>query len=323
MKRLRNAPSRPLSHCPSVRCGPSTKTWLLKHMNTYLRTLAHGSGELFYLPQNACLSKLPFRALLPCARDRGVSDVHAPALEENLASTHGNASRMRARTTKKNIVMHAQHYSTSISLLSMTKRSCQAVVSPEEKNKKMEKKNTMEQPVTSASSRPGRDEEEQRQRPLAPGGPWPPSLPLFLPFPPGPTPLHCALCPPIDPTTSDGKCRVDEEEHVSPRSPAPPGGERQSFTQTEQERVRLRRRRAGGPRMGLSTNGMTMHWQASPVPASGSTYAAGDEDGRWRWRWEMGRAVRCGGGLDVLFTACGRHANYTSVLISSSTWSRA
>ncbi len=79
-------------------------------MNTYLRTLAHGSGELFYLPQNACLSKLPFRVLLPCARDRGVSDVHAPALEENLASTHGNASRMRARTTKKNIVMHAQHY---------------------------------------------------------------------------------------------------------------------------------------------------------------------------------------------------------------------
>jgi len=98
-----------------------------------------------------------------------------------------------------------------------------------------------------------------------------------------------------------------------PRSPAPPGGERESFTQTEQERVRLRRRRAGGPRMGLSTNGMTMHWQASLVPASGSTYAVGDEDGRWRWRWEMGRAVRCGGGLDVLFTACGRHANYNMV----------
>ena len=27
----------------------------------------------------------------------------------------------------------------------------------------------------------------------------------------------------------------------------------------------------------------------------------------------MGRAVRCGGGLDVLFTACGRHANYNMV----------
>lgn len=149
MKRLRNAPSRPLSHCP-LRSGPSTKDMAFE-THEYL-PWPTTTGELFASPKIPiypnCHSVLCFRAretaASPMFMHRHLKRISLQRTEMLLECAH-----VQQRKT-----LSCTRSTTSISLLSMTKRSCQAVVSPEEKNKK-KKKNTVEQPVTSARSRQG------------------------------------------------------------------------------------------------------------------------------------------------------------------------